>query len=107
MALHVLSPKRTFFPPLPPAAQNCLSGPVPEWLGELSTLKGLVLYLNNNCLEGSIPGRLVNCESLKVLYLNNNHLSGLIPHSLRHLRDLAELNLEANDLHGQARAGRT
>ena len=76
--------------------QNQLSGPIPD-LGNLTSLQYLIL--NQNQLSGEIPD-LSGLTSLYYLYLNNNQLSGEIPNSLGGLTNLYYLYLHENQLSG-------
>eukprot|EP00966_Prymnesium_polylepis_P044439 1030028-Prymnesium_polylepis.1 len=69
-----------------------LTGPVPEWLGELRALH--VLILDNNKLTGEIPPTLGECSRLERLFLSDNMLCGQVPvEALSKLRSLWSLNL--------------
>ena len=61
-------------------AENDLSNPIPNSLGDLNRLESLILC--DNQLSGSIPESIGNLNSLQYLDLSYNRLSGSIPDSL-------------------------
>ena len=71
--------------------QSGLSGPIPTWIGQLSSLNRV--HLSSNKLVGPIPAALGNLPDLEVLYLGNNQLSGCVPEALRAVNDLSRLPL--------------
>jgi hypothetical protein len=79
-------------------SQNRLSGPIPDELGELTSLKMLNLW--RNALTGSVPSRIGNCGRLEQLWLNDNALSGALPASLSRLKRLTKLVLSGNAVSG-------
>ncbi|XP_039029811.1 receptor-like protein 36 [Hibiscus syriacus] len=104
------------------ASDNNLSGPIPNCLGNLSTLQYLDLQGNNfsgilpkfskasqlwflkvskNRLEGKLPRSLVKCNGLGVLGVGNNMMSDTFPFWLEKLPDLAVLILRENRFYGQ------
>ncbi|KAH0971771.1 hypothetical protein GBA52_023927 [Prunus armeniaca] len=112
----------TFPPQLANSAQlkniSCMScnlvGPLPDFLGNLSSLTVLQLsgngltgeflelnsvWLHGNQFTGTIPESIGNLTSLKDLNLNQNQLVGLVPDSLANLA-LGSLNLNNNHLMG-------
>ena len=78
--------------------RNALSGPIPDALGNLSSLTGL--YLWSNALTGPIPDALGNLSSLTELALSGNELTGPIPDALGNLSSLTGLWLHGNALTG-------
>lgn len=121
----------TFPPQLANSAQlkniSCMScnlvGPLPDFLGNLSSLT--VLQLSGNGLTGGIPGSFTGLN-LQILWLNNptglgltgpidilttmlqlnsvwlhgNQFTGTIPESIGNLTSLKDLNLNQNQLVG-------
>ncbi|KAA3490270.1 reverse transcriptase [Gossypium australe] len=80
-------------------AMNHITGPIPGYLGNITTLK--YLSLENNQFSGTIPpefGRLVNLENLT---LNANYLTGKFPSSLANLSNLKELRISSNNFTGK------
>ena len=72
-----------------------LTGTIPAELGDLESLKQLLL--NNNGLTGTIPAELGNLVNLEQLFLNDNELSGTIPAELENLANLDALYLGNTD----------
>ncbi|MED6185033.1 hypothetical protein PIB30_053116 [Stylosanthes scabra] len=60
-----------------------------------------VLGLNSCNLSGEIPSWIMNLSSLYYLSLQQNNLQGEIPHSLFKVSNLAILSLESNSLEGE------
>ena len=77
---------------------NELTGPIPETLGQLKSLKSL--HLSYNYLAGPIPETLGQLKSLKSLHLSYNYLAGPIPETLGQLSNLHLLDLSNNQLMG-------
>ena len=76
-----------------------LSGPIPRELGDLTSLRQLILH--NNDLRGPIPPELGNLASLEFLSLSHNSLRGTIPRELGNLSELRLLlQLHDNQLTG-------
>ncbi|XP_059452553.1 MDIS1-interacting receptor like kinase 2-like [Corylus avellana] len=78
---------------------NSLNGSVPGEIGNLKKMVHLILESNN--FSGSIPTRLTSCSSLEHLILSNNSLSGSIPYQIRDLFLLSTINLSHNFISGQ------
>ena len=77
---------------------NAVWGVVPPELGQLGSLRELVL--DNNILDGPIPPQLANLTNLETLRLAGNWLSGPIPAELGGLPRLSTLMLANNALSG-------
>ena len=75
-----------------------LTGSIPAELGNLMSLKGLALNINE--LTGSIPSELGNLQDLELLWLFGNALTGPIPSELGDLHGLKDLHLGWNQLTG-------
>lgn len=78
---------------------DSFAGPIPEELGKLTQLKGLIL--NNHALTGAIPSSLGRLTNLRTLELRSNQLNEGIPSSLGDLINLEELLLDRNELTGE------
>ncbi len=74
--------------------ENRLSGEIPAELGNLSSLRALILHSNQ--LSGEIPPEMGNLSSLQELYLGVNRLSGEIPPEMGNLSSLETLYLQMN-----------
>ena len=79
-------------------SRNGLTGPIPETLGQLKSLKSL--HLRYNYLAGPIPETLGQLSNLHLLDLSNNQLMGVIPETLGQLNNLESLYLFDNQLTG-------
>ena len=75
-----------------------LSGPIPPELGNLTSLKSLVLA--GNQLEGELPSELGILSELTRLDLGSNSLTGAIPPEFGDIYQLTELDLQDNNLRG-------
>ncbi|KAJ9561327.1 hypothetical protein OSB04_006487 [Centaurea solstitialis] len=64
-------------------SNNLLSGRMPEFLGELSDLR--ILILRNNNFSGSIPKQLCQLSEVSLIDLSANSLSGSIPSCLHNI----------------------
>ncbi|KAK4589483.1 hypothetical protein RGQ29_020168 [Quercus rubra] len=80
-------------------SMNNLSGPLPSFLGNITTLT--FLGIENNLFSGMVPldlGKLVN---LKNLILSANNFSGEFPVTLTNLTKLMELRISSNNFTGR------
>ncbi|KAF4347434.1 hypothetical protein G4B88_029906 [Cannabis sativa] len=78
---------------------NNLSGPIPGFLGNITTLYDL--SLESNMFSGAVPrefGKLVNMEKL---YLSSNSLNGALPWTLSNLTKLQILKISSNKFTGR------
>ncbi|XP_060168407.1 probable LRR receptor-like serine/threonine-protein kinase At2g16250 [Lycium barbarum] len=80
------------------ASNFALPGNIPEWLGNLASLK--VLDLRSCSIIGPIPPTLGNLTSLVTLNLSNNGITGQIPSSFGQLSRISTLDLSKNKLVG-------
>ncbi|XP_010462239.1 PREDICTED: probable LRR receptor-like serine/threonine-protein kinase At1g53440 [Camelina sativa] len=78
---------------------NRLSGPFPPQLGEITTLT--VVNFETNLFTGSLPSNLGNLRSLKRLLLSSNNITGPIPESLSNLKNLTDFRIDGNSLSGK------
>ena len=74
------------------------TGNLPEWLGNMNLV---LLDLELNRLNGTIPESMGRMTSAEYMFLNRNDLSGSVPSILGNLTDLVLLNLDHNDLSGR------
>ncbi|PHT26052.1 hypothetical protein CQW23_34330 [Capsicum baccatum] len=78
---------------------NNLSGNIPAWLGNISSLTSLALSKNH--LKGHIPPDYCRLERLEVLDLYENNLVGVIPACFSAFRELKPVYLSKNKLQGE------
>ncbi|GLU22795.1 hypothetical protein SLE2022_388430 [Rubroshorea leprosula] len=78
---------------------NRFSGPIPDYLGNITTLR--YLSLENNFFSGAIPPQLGKLINLGSLILNANNLTGELPPSLTNLSKLTELRISSNNFTGR------
>ncbi|PHT99693.1 hypothetical protein BC332_29481 [Capsicum chinense] len=78
---------------------NNLSGNIPAWLGNISSLTSLALSKNH--LKGHIPPDYCRLERLEVLDLSENNLVGVIPTCFSAFRELKRVYLSKNKLQGE------
>ncbi|KAJ8551694.1 hypothetical protein K7X08_021709 [Anisodus acutangulus] len=79
-------------------SNNKLSGNIPAWLGNISSLTSLALSRNH--LKGQIPPDYCRLERLKVLALSENNIAGVIPSCFSTFHDLEHVYLSKNKLQG-------
>ncbi|XP_055803387.1 probable LRR receptor-like serine/threonine-protein kinase At1g07650 isoform X1 [Solanum dulcamara] len=77
---------------------NQLSGPIPKYLGNMTTL--LYMSLENNMFNGTVPKELGNMVNLQSLTLSFNNLTGRLPEEINKLTRLTELRLSGNNFTG-------
>ncbi|XP_056698796.1 probable LRR receptor-like serine/threonine-protein kinase At1g07650 isoform X2 [Spinacia oleracea] len=77
---------------------NRLSGPIPKYLGNITTL--INLSIESNQFNGTIPPELGNLVYLSELTLNDNKLTGKLPLELKNLANLRVLRLSSNNFNG-------
>ncbi|KAI3796748.1 hypothetical protein L1987_39431 [Smallanthus sonchifolius] len=78
---------------------NRLSGRIPTYLGNISSL--VYLSLESNMFSGTVPGELGKLVNLVNLILNANNLSGELPMELNNLANLTDLRLTSNNFNGR------
>ncbi|XP_020424527.1 putative receptor-like protein kinase At3g47110 [Prunus persica] len=77
-------------------AINNLTGTIPHWIGNFSSLEIFVLAINN--FQGSIPHELTN---LRRFVLWDNNLSGMIPTSIYNISSIYYFTVTKNQLQGE------
>ncbi|OMO86378.1 hypothetical protein CCACVL1_09613 [Corchorus capsularis] len=77
---------------------NRLSGEIPMYLGNITTLTYLCLEANQ--FSGAVPPEIGNLVNLKTLILSSNQLTGNLPVSLGLLRNLSDLRINDNNFNG-------
>ncbi|KAK7858399.1 putative leucine-rich repeat receptor-like serine/threonine-protein kinase [Quercus suber] len=78
---------------------NNLSGPIPSYLGNISTLT--YMNIENNLFSGNLPPQLGDLVNLENLILSANNLTGEIPVALTNLTKLRELRINSNNFIGR------
>ncbi|XP_051149897.1 probable LRR receptor-like serine/threonine-protein kinase At1g07650 isoform X2 [Andrographis paniculata] len=78
---------------------NRLSGPIPRYLGNITTLT--YLSLETNLFSGSVPPELGNLVNLERLVLSANFLTGKLPVELAKLKNLIEFRISSNNFAGK------
>ncbi|KAL4627315.1 hypothetical protein ACB092_05G157700 [Castanea dentata] len=78
---------------------NNLSGPIPSFLGNITTLG--YLSIDNNMFSGTIPHELGKLVNLKNLSLSANNLTGELPVALTKLIKLTEFRISSNNFTGR------
>ena len=73
---------------------NEFTGSIPSWLGDMNSLTGLFLHVNE--LTGSIPAKLGNLSNLTYMSLSHNQLDWVIPDELNLLANLETIFLQKN-----------
>ncbi|KAL6206762.1 hypothetical protein ACLB2K_024009 [Fragaria x ananassa] len=78
---------------------NNLTGPIPAFLGNITTLR--YLNLETNMFNGTVPPELGNLVNLQNLIISTNNLTGVLPVNLTSLSKLAELRISSNNFTGK------
>ncbi|XP_022892353.1 probable LRR receptor-like serine/threonine-protein kinase At1g07650 isoform X1 [Olea europaea var. sylvestris] len=78
---------------------NRLSGPIPKYLGNITTL--VYLSLEGNLFNGTIPTELEKLVNLENIILSDNNLTGELPIELNNLKKLTELRLSSINFTGK------
>ncbi|CAO2842291.1 unnamed protein product, partial [Amaranthus hypochondriacus] len=78
---------------------NRLSGPIPKFMGNITTLN--YLSLESNSFSGTVPAELGKLVKLNYLILSDNNLDGQLPIELKNLKNLIELKISSNSFSGQ------
>ncbi|XP_068499753.1 probable leucine-rich repeat receptor-like serine/threonine-protein kinase At3g14840 [Phaseolus vulgaris] len=77
---------------------NRVAGPIPKELGNIITLKSLVLEFNQ--LSGELPPELGNLHQLERLHLTSNYFIGNLPTTFARLTTLKQIRLGDNQFSG-------
>ncbi|XP_066339045.1 receptor-like protein EIX2 [Miscanthus floridulus] len=77
---------------------NQLTGMLPRWIGQLTSL--VVLNLGQNNITGSLPISVGQLTGLQTLDLSCNNLNGHVPYEIGKLSNLTDLDLNSNKLDG-------
>ncbi|MED6106713.1 hypothetical protein PIB30_007036 [Stylosanthes scabra] len=77
---------------------NRVTGPIPKELGNITTLKILVLEFNQ--LSGNLPPELGNLPQIETLLLTSNNFTGELPASFANLTTLKNIRLGDNQFSG-------
>lgn len=77
---------------------NQLSGALPQGLAKCDSI--VVLNLQDNRFSGPIPPQLSSCSALRIMHLYSNQLTGNLPPELAQLHLLTELRVWDNQLTG-------
>ncbi|KAD3066750.1 hypothetical protein R6Q59_019037 [Mikania micrantha] len=78
---------------------NRISGPIPEEIGEISTLEELVV--EDNLLEGPLPQNLGRLFRLRRFLASANNFTGAIPESYGNLTNLEDFRIDGSSLSGR------
>ncbi|KAL6841424.1 hypothetical protein ACP4OV_028942 [Aristida adscensionis] len=77
---------------------NNLTGSIPKEIGNLTTLK--LILLNGNQLSGILPEEIGNLQNLNRLQVDQNQIFGPIPKSFSNLRSVKHIHMNNNSLSG-------
>ncbi|KAK1439656.1 hypothetical protein QVD17_05476 [Tagetes erecta] len=78
---------------------NRISGPIPEEIGDISTLEQLVL--EDNLLGGPLPQNLGRLSRLRRFLVSANNFTGTIPESYSNLTNLEDFRIDGSSLSGR------
>ncbi|XP_010247772.1 PREDICTED: probable leucine-rich repeat receptor-like serine/threonine-protein kinase At3g14840 [Nelumbo nucifera] len=78
---------------------NRLSGSIPKEIGNITTLRELVL--ESNGLSGTIPPELGSLINLERLLLSSNNFTGQLPETFSNLANLSDLRISDNQFSGK------
>ncbi|OIT34832.1 PREDICTED: probable LRR receptor-like serine/threonine-protein kinase At1g07650 isoform X1 [Nicotiana attenuata] len=80
-------------------SNNRLSGPIPEYIGNMTSLT--IMSLETNLFNGSLPVEVGNLVNLQNLVLSANNFTGEWPVELNDLTKLIELRMSSNSFVGK------
>ncbi|CAL9015739.1 unnamed protein product [Prunus brigantina] len=78
---------------------NNLSGQIPRYLGNITTL--INLNLETNLFSGTVPPELGNLINLEIFILSANNLTGELPVAFTNLTKLREFRISSNNFTGR------
>ncbi|CAL2252070.1 unnamed protein product [Prunus armeniaca] len=78
---------------------NNLSGQIPRYLGNITTL--INLNLETNLFSGTVPPELGNLVNLEIFILSANNLTGELPVAFTNLAKLREFRISSNNFTGK------
>ncbi|KAI3860661.1 hypothetical protein MKW92_053892, partial [Papaver armeniacum] len=78
---------------------NRLSGPVPEEIGNITTLKNLALEINQ--LSGHLPQKLGDIVGINRIVLSSNNFTGEVPPTFYKLTNLTDFRISDNQFTGK------
>ncbi|XP_058198859.1 putative receptor-like protein kinase At3g47110 [Rhododendron vialii] len=78
---------------------NGLTGSIPRWLGNASSL--IFLFMSVNYFQGTIPSELGRLLNLTYLQISENNLSGVVPPSIYNISSLGHLDFTYNQFDGK------
>ncbi|XP_076891893.1 uncharacterized protein LOC143543462 isoform X2 [Bidens hawaiensis] len=78
---------------------NRLNGSIPKELGNISTLRSLVV--EENRLSGPVPGELGNLTGIDRLFLSSNYFTGDLPASFANLFNMTGFRISSNSFSGK------
>ncbi|KAJ6315084.1 hypothetical protein OIU78_018550 [Salix suchowensis] len=78
---------------------NRLTGPIPSYLGNITTLR--YLNIQNNMFSGTVPPELGNLINMENITLSANNLTGELPLALANLTKLKQIRLSSNNFIGR------
>ncbi|KAF4359851.1 hypothetical protein G4B88_020372 [Cannabis sativa] len=78
---------------------NNLTGPIPSFLGRITTLKAL--GLESNSFSGTIPPEFGNLVNMEIIFLSANNLTGTWPATFANMTNLKTLRISSNNFTGR------
>ncbi|KAI9083481.1 hypothetical protein K1719_034423 [Acacia pycnantha] len=80
-------------------AGNRITGSIPTQLGEIATMKDLVL--EDNQFGGPLPHSLGNLSNLRRIRLSANNFTGTIPETYGNLKNMIDFSIDGSTLSGK------